>query len=90
MLASENAACLSMRLSEKADQLRSLCDNAKTWEGDIKRAGQNLRRRLEHAQRPKKVTIETPKITGKIFDWIFFNFFFYWGLRKSFCLIWWK
>ena len=67
MLASENAACLSMRLSEKADQLRSLCDNAKTWEGDIKRAGQNLRRRLEQAQRPKKVTIETPKITGKIF-----------------------
>merc|ERR1711935_644307 len=57
MLASENAHCLSMRLKEKAEQLRNLCVNAKTWEGDIKRAGANLRRRLD-AAKPKKVAIE--------------------------------
>ena len=64
MLASENAQCLSMRLKEKAEQLRHLCDNAKTWDADMKRAGANLRRRLE-AARPKKVTIEAPKVNGK-------------------------
>ena len=64
MLASENAHCLSMRLKEKAEQLRNLCVNAKTWEGDIKRAGANLRRRLD-AAKPKKVAIETAKVNGE-------------------------
>jgi len=61
MLASENAACLSTRLREKADQLRALCENAKNWEGDIKRAGENLRRRLETAnQKPVKALEISP------------------------------
>ena len=65
MLASENAACLSTRLREKADQLRALCENAKNWEGDIKRAGENLRRRLETANQKPVKALEISPLNGK-------------------------
>ena len=70
MLASENAKCLSTRLSEKADQLRSLCENARSWEGDIKKAGENLRRRIDgiHQTKPKVATLSPPASSGKYWE----------------------
>ena len=47
-LAAEDTECLSTRLRAKAEALKSLSVNAKSWEGDIKRANKNLKNRIPY------------------------------------------
>ena len=60
-LAAEDTECLSTRLRAKAEALKSLSLNAKTWEGDIKRANKNLKNRIDGST---SVVIDKPVQTA--------------------------
>ena len=69
-LAAEDTECLSTRLRAKAEALKSLSVNAKSWEGDIKRANKNLKSRIDGSaslqpHSTPKIDISPPQI-GKI------------------------
>jgi len=66
-LAAEDTECLSTRLRAKAEALKSLSVNAKSWEGDIKRANKNLKNRIDGStslqpQSTPKIDISPPQI----------------------------
>ena len=56
-LAAEDTECLSTRLRAKAEALKSLSVNAKSWEGDIKRANKNLKNRIDGSTRESEQQI---------------------------------
>lgn len=61
LLAAEDSDCLSSRLRVKAQALRTLSNNAKNWEYDIKRASQNLKQKIEQSQfNPPMIQITPP------------------------------
>ena len=69
-LAAEDTECLSTRLRAKAEALKSLSVNAKSWEGDIKRANKNLKNRIDgsaslQSQSSPKIDLSPPTI-GKL------------------------
>lgn len=66
-LAAEDTECLSTRLRAKAEALKSLSVNAKSWEGDIKRANKNLKNRIDGSaslqqQSTPKIDLSPPQI----------------------------
>ena len=69
-LAAEDTECLSTRLRAKAEALKSLSVNAKSWEGDIKRANKNLKNRIDgssslQSQSSPKIEISPPPMGKK-------------------------
>ena len=65
LLAAENAECMSHRLRNKAQTLRNLSNNAKTWESDLKRASENLKVKIDTQARVKTPMIHISPAPGK-------------------------
>ena len=65
LLAAENAECMSHRLRNKAQTLRNLSNNAKTWESDLKRASENLKVKIDTQARAKTPVIHISPAPGK-------------------------
>ena len=61
LLAAENAECMSHRLRNKAQTLRNLSNNAKTWESDLKRASENLKVKIQFENGYKPVGRSRPQ-----------------------------
>ena len=71
LLAAENAECMSHRLRNKAQTLRNLSNNAKTWESDLKRASENLKVKIDTQSRVKTPVIHISPAPG---EFLFRNF----------------